>query len=607
MIPPSPTTLSASEEALTRFRPNRLAPAYLPQEVPEQVLSFGHYAWLMRRHWGKITLAVLTCTTLATIIAFTLTPIYESTARIAIDLRAPASVIGDSYAAGESSGTEADQVFNTELQFILSDTVLRPVAERYHLGSAINLGRLPSGVRPFDIPVYLKGLSVVHPANSYLINVSFRSPDSVRAAVIANAVAHAYIDASLEMRARSSMKESLFIEKQMSELKKNMDDSATYLASYEKQLGVVDPDQKTSILAARLLQLNSQYTDAQNDRILKETEFRALTTGSLAALEVSPQAAALARLEETLHSDEEKMAAAKAIYGPNYAEYKRAENELNEVTREYNAMQAEIGKRIQVEYDEAKHREGMLRASLLETKAESDSLNAQSLEYQELKRQAETNRSLYNELLRKVKEAAINGAFQGSAIRIVDEARPQLHPVFPNKTVFISLGCLFSFALSAAGVILWDMSDRTLRDPDEARRAIGVEVLGILPHVHKFESLSPSKALTIQGATLTRQHRNDWFATADCYEDAIHALLASVLDIDHGKFIRSILFTSAIPGEGKSSCAAYMAAAHARKGFKTLLIDTDLRCPSQQSCFHLPNHPGLADAILRNLALSAIR
>lgn len=602
---------SSSHQQESGMVPRRQDVQYLsvPPPAPDErepVLSFGQYFWLLRRHWWKIAACVAFFTGLATYLSYRLTPIYESTARIAIDLKSPTNVIG-APTEGGTSGGEADQYFNTELQLLQSDAVLRPVAERFHLSSGQPGRSLPNGVAASDAPVSLGNLTVVHPPNSFLINVSYRSKDPREAAAVANAIAHSYIHQGMEMRAHTSMEESTFMEQQIGELKKNMDDSETALLGYEKQLGVIDPDEKTSILAARLLQLSTQYTDAQSDLVGKEVDFRALKSGSLAAIAVSPQAVELAKMEDAVHQAQEKMAVAKTVYGANNPEYRRAANSLAEISRQYSAMQAEITNRIEVQYQEAGKREKMLHDALLQAKSESDALNVQSMQYQELKREAEANKTLYNELFRKVKEAGINGAFQGSAMRVADEARPQSRPVFPNKTIFIALGFLFSLAASVITVVISSMLDTTLRDPEQVRRAMGVEVLGILPHVRQFSSLAPSQSLTLTHSASRIKSAWSGFASAEFYEEAIATLLSTILISRRGSPLRSILVTSAAPNEGKSSCLAHMALSHSRQGLRTLIIDADLRRPFQQRYFGLADHAGLADSILNDVPIDEVR
>ncbi len=576
-----------------------------PYSAPEHIVGPGYYLWILRNAWWKIALAVTLITGLAVILSYTLKPLYESTARIVVDLKTPATVMGE--ATTGSSASEADQYFNTELQVIQSDTVLRPVVAQFHLAQDESPKVVPLGMRPEDAPVSLKNLTVTHPANSFLVNITYRSRNTVEAAAVANAVALSYIVSGREMRARSALEESAFMEKQISALKKNMDDSVSALAFYEKQLGVINPEEKTNIMSARVVQLNTEYTDAQNERVRKEVNFKAIEAGSTAAIEVSPQAIALTRMEENMHAAQQKMESVKTIYGASNAEYKRAASDLAELTRQLTVAQTEVGKRIEVEYKEASRREELLHMSLLEAKAQSDALSATSVRYQALKREAEANTNLYAELYRKVKEAGINGAFQSNAIRITDFARPQLHPIFPNKKVMIGLGFLFSLVLSIVAVLLADMGDKTLRDPEQTHRTLGMDVLGILPRVVQASELSPlgcSKPATRQAIVKSSGH---WFGTVNFYEEAARALLSTILLTYRKRPLRSIMVTSAAQGEGKSCCVAHLAALHALQGYRTLLIDADLRCPTQHRNFQMEQQLGLADAVTDKLTLNMLR
>ncbi len=125
----------------------------------------------------------------------------------------------------------------------------------------------------------------------------------------------------------------------------------------------------------------------------------------------------------------------------------------------------------------------MLQKAVQETKAEFDSLNARSFEYQALKREAEADKKLYEELVRKIKEAGINASFQNSSIRIADPARPAVKPVFPNLKLNVLLAFLFSSLLAVGMAVLSDVLDNTVRDPEQVTRMLKTEVVGSLPVV----------------------------------------------------------------------------------------------------------------------------
>lgn len=578
-------------------------PSFSPEPDTESLLPLNHYLWLLRRAWWKIALAVLVCTVLTAVGCFLVKPVYEATARITVDSKMPSGVVGQ--AAGSEGMSDVESFLTTEMDLIQSDSVLRPVAEEYHLMPPVKgaSAGMTSG------PVGLKNLTVTHPLNSLLLKITYRSHNAREAADVANAVAHSYIDQVYGTRVRSSINVTDYMTKQLDDLKANMTRSAEALAAYQRQLGVVDTEQQTSTLAERVLQLNRDYTETQDERIKKQTAYQGVKNGNLAAVEISTQAEQLTKLQQQLQDAQQRMATAKTVYGPNYSEYKKAANDLAEITREYNAARADIGQRMEAEYTQASSHENMLKAALDEAKLQADKLSANSVQYQQLKRDADANTTLYNELYGKIKEAGINSSFQNSAIRIADEARPQNSPVFPQKGLFIFLGCFVSAILSMAAVILADMLDKTVRDPEKARRSLHVEVLGVLPDVHHLKPAGRQMLLENGGGMNSHRKQSplDWSRSQDAYTEAIRTMRSLVLLERSREPLRSLLVTSALAGEGKSTCTAHLAIAHAMQGRRTLLIDADLRRPSQHNHFALKNMAGLADVILDGRSLEEVR
>ncbi len=586
--------------------PRREMAAYAPPPPiapePEELLPIQHYLWLLRRAWWKIAIAVAVCTILTAAGCFLITPAYEATARITVDTKLPSSVLGSEGAA--QSGSDLEEFINTELDLIQSDSVLRPVAEQYHLLPALRHGVAadPKG------PVSLRNLTVTHPLNSLLIKITYRSKNPQQAADVANAIAQSYIDTVYSTRVRSTMNVSGFMEKQLDDLKGNMNKSAEALAAYERELGVIDPEQQTSVIAQRVLQLNTEYTEAENERIRKQTAYRGVQAGNPAAVEISTQSEQLFKLQQQLQDAQQRMATLKTTYGPNYPEYRKGANELAEVTRQYNAARADIGKRIETDYGQAASHEALLRDALAQAKAQADKLNASSVQYLQLKRDAEANRTLYNELYRKIKEAGINSGFQNSAIRIADEARPQTSPVFPKKSLFTALGFALSLVFSMIAVLLTDMLDKSVRDPEQARRTLQIEVLGVLPDVQELKPAGRQLLLDAgDGVKGERRPLADWSRSQGAYTEAIRTMRSLLLLERTREPLRSLLVTSALAGEGKSTCTAHLAIAHALQGRKTLLIDADLRRPSQHGHFALKNAEGLADVILEGRSLHDVR
>lgn len=280
---------------------------------------------------------VAICVVLTAVVSMRLKPIYESTAGVDVDRQAPTEAVGED-STRSSSLNDADQFLATQIKMIQSDPVLRPVVAQFNLmereGQLKGLSPEMAQERAQD-PVVLKNLRVIRPPNTYLLQISYRSPDRVLAADVANAIANSYLNHTYDIRIRSSASLSSFMEKQLDELKAKMEKSGLALAQFEKDLDVVNPEEKTNILSSRLLQLNTDYTAAQADRVQKEAAWNAMKSGSLEAAQASSQGEELAKLSEELNQARAKVALEKSIRGPRHPDYRQAVSEESELEKQF--------------------------------------------------------------------------------------------------------------------------------------------------------------------------------------------------------------------------------------------------------------------------------
>src|ERR1035437_945984 len=289
------------------------ASAMMPEtESAAVAVPLSHYLWIFRRNWWKILLFVACAVAATAVISMRLTPVFESTVTIDIDRQMPSGIIGQE--STRSVTNDSDQFLATQAKLIQSDSVLRPVAQQLKLSPDPEAqdAQNPKSPSADDAPVLLRNLKVTRPPNTYLLLISYRSPDPRLAADVANATAHSYLEHTYNIRFKSSASLSAFMEKQLEELKAKMERSSSALAQFERELNVINPEQKTSILSARLLQLNTEYTNAQGDRVRKESAFKSVSGGSLEAAQVSTQGEALKRLSERLDEEQQKFAEVKS-------------------------------------------------------------------------------------------------------------------------------------------------------------------------------------------------------------------------------------------------------------------------------------------------------
>src|SRR5580693_8190110 len=345
-----PKSLSAPNQAL---QPSWYGYDVEPQE--QSAVPLAHYLWILRRHRWRILAFVLACVTATLIVSARLTPIYESTVTVDIDRQIPSAIIGQD--ASRAPLNDADQFLATQVKLIQSDSVLRPVAQQYHL---LDLEKESSDVTPEkpseaeeDAPILLRKLKVTRPPNTYLLLISYRSPQPRLSADVANAVAHSYVEHTYSIRFKSSASLADFMEKQLEELKAKMERSSAALVQFERELNVINPEEKTSILSARLLQLNTEYTNAQTDRVRKEAAWSSVQSGSLASAQVSTQGEALKKLTENFNDAKEHFAVTKTHFGVNHPEYTKALTRVQELESQIEATKRSIAQRIEIEYREA--------------------------------------------------------------------------------------------------------------------------------------------------------------------------------------------------------------------------------------------------------------
>jgi polysaccharide biosynthesis transport protein len=579
--------------------------AYGREQEPQAAgVPLSQFYWALRRHRWKVFSFVAASVIATVVISSRLTPMYEATATVDIDRETPTGIVGQE--SRRNILNDADQFLTTQLTLIESDSVLRPVADQYNLrqAEAGSGGLIDDPIRSHDAPVLLKRLKVTRPANTYLLKISYRSPDPRVAADVSNAIAQSYLQHTYNIRFRSSASLSAFMEKQLEELKAKTELSTAALSKFEQMLNVINPEEKTSIVSARLLQLNSEYTNAQADRVRKEAIFNLSKDGSQEALQVSSLGAPLGSLNEKLNEAKQRFSEVRTHFGVNHPEYKRAAEQVAEVQRELQDTRQNIGQRIKIDYQGAVNRESMLQKAVAETKAEFDRLNAHSFEYQSLKREAETDKKLYEELMQRIREAGINAGFQNSSIRIADAARPPLKPVFPKIPLNALMAFLLSSMLAVSVVVTSDILSVSVRDPEQLSRLLNLEVLGTLPAVRKLKSyrIVPQVSRDGQNGTGMVRVRSSVMQNLRQYEQGVQSLRNSVLLADFERRLRSLMFSSAAPFEGKSTIASHFAMANAKNGLKTLLIDGDLRRPSIQRVMDIESEKGLADVLSGQIA-----
>ncbi|MFL6354911.1 MAG: GumC family protein [Bryobacteraceae bacterium] len=576
---------------------------YAPSEAS---VPIGEYFEIVRRRIWKIIPFVAVCTLAAYFVSLYVKPIYRATALIDIDRSAPSRIVGEDFGR-RTEANDAEEFLSTQVKLIQSNSVLRPVAEKYGLledEQARGPRKGSDRQQESAGPVELRKLKVKRQPNTYLILISYESSDPVLAANVANAVANSYIQRTFDVRARNSAGLSTFMERQLDELKAKMERSGRALARFQSELDVIDPAEKTNILSSRLLQLNTEYTNAQVDRVRKETVYNSIQSGSMEAAQLSGQAEELAKLTSQLNQASQHFAVVNSTFGPGHPEYQRAASQVSELQAELNESRKNIFNRVTLDYKGATAREQMLRKAVAATKAEFDHLNGKSFEYQRLLQEATADKKLYEELVGKIKEAGINIGFQNSNIRIADLALPPVRPTFPNTGLNLIAAFILSSLLGAVGAVIAEKMSTTVHAGDETNWGLGTRLIGTLPVAKQLSHVSVISAPTGLAANSSRLSSNGMLGLEPAhypqlspFEEAIRGIRNSIILSNLTQNINSVLITSPGAGEGKTTTAVHLAIALGAQRKRTLLIDADLRRPSVHKLLKRSSDIGLSDVL----------
>jgi len=563
---------------------------------PDGQALLGQYAQAIGRRLKHIVFATIVCVGVTVFVCSRIQPTYESTAIIDVDYRVPAGVIGSDATRG---GTEdGDTFIATQIRLIQSDSVLRRVAQRFALFDP----RDPGSV---DAPVVLPGLTVTRPPNTYLILITFRAGDRRLASDVTNAIAQSYVDFVYEIRHQSSAAMARFMSKELDEVKARMERSTAELLRFERELNVINPEQRTSMVSARLTQLNTEFANARTDRLKKEAAYASIQSGQIEAAEVSVQGEPLRRALENVRQAEQKFAEVQSRYGSKHPEYAKARFLMDAAAQALREEVENVRKRVAAEYQDAARREAILGDALTAEKAQFDRLNAGSVQYQALREAAEGDRKLYDELERRVKEATINSGFRNSAVKIADVARPASRPGSPNVRLAVFVALLLSLGGGIAVAIVLDSLDDRIHTLDDVNADFADEpgVAGTLP---RFSRKARRKSLRL-GRMLSASPPG--IHTSARYQNAVRALRVTLQRgrEREGERLpeatpppRSLLVTGSTTEEGKTTVAFNLGIVNAAQGFRTLLIDASLHRPELHRLGGAPVAPGLVDVMTRN-------
>jgi len=444
----------------------------------------------------------------------------------------------------------------------------------------------------------MKGnLTVTLVPKTDIIRIGYSSLSPKLSADIVNKVIYDYIQRSYTSRFESTQRVSRWLSGQLDDLKQQVESSQNQMMDLQKQLGVLGFDSTHNQIANSLDDLAKAEGQAKLARILAQSRYQLLMGMDPDAISSSLDSGpglsqtALTSLRAQLATAKANLAELDANLGPNHPSVKAAKADADELQRQVNAEQNRLLTQAKENYLLTKQNEEQTGAALEQQKADAYKLRDQLVQYTILQRTFESNRTLYEELMQRLRTAGIQAGLESLEIDVVDQA---VTPATPTTTPRSTLVLTWTAVGLVAGILLaflLESLDTGLRSIAEIESITELPSLAIVPRAKRSAPEQVSAMSTVErNVSVLTQPKSQ-------FTEAFRSLRTALLLSTVGREPRFILFTSATPSEGKTTTASNLAVILSQRGTRVLLIDADLRRPNIHHRFGLNGKLGLSTVL----------
>lgn len=594
--------------------------------LESDTLDLAQYWQTIKRYfWRILSLAVL-ITILVALIVMSITPQYSATATLLIESD-QAKVLSIEEVYGIDSSRK--EYFQTQYEILKSRQIAEKVVEKLKLyehptfdpeyesnqsgfiaSSVDSIKELIIESLPFlpqkdvvelteeqmlqrrigyAIFKFTKSLQITPITNTQVVKITYEHEDPRFAAVIANTVGDVYIENYLEAKLDMTAKATTWLNESLQGLRTKLDTAEKKLSDFYEREQLVNIDGVVGLASDELQQLSDLLLDAQSSLKRNETIYQQVNTANV-------DIATLASLPEVLNhpsiqnvkraelSAESRVSELSKVYGPKHPKMIAANAELDSVRNSLTNQIRVLVNGINTEYRNALAKVRELEEDVAAAKQEYRKLSNLENQRESLQREVDINQQLYNSFFTRLKETAELGGFESANARILDEAVPPGAPSKPKKGLIIGAAFVVSFGFGIFLALALEALNSGIRSVDDVERKLGQRMLGIIP----WQPHRKQKNLPLRHFFDTKHHM---------FSESVRTLRTSLQLLNLDKPAKTILVTSSVPKEGKSTVSINLAFAMGQLN-KVLLIDTDLRRPTLSKQFGFPGfQPGLANLV----------
>jgi capsular exopolysaccharide synthesis family protein len=459
---------------------------------------------------------------------------------------------------------------------------------------AAKLAALPQdqrdkAVRERVIDAFLANLTVTAQERSRAIRISFIAENADLAAQAVNTLADIYILDTVNAKYDATSRASDWLNGRVADLRARTQESQQALEAYRRKIGIIDLGQRATLLTQQLAELNSKLIAARTERGEAQAKYQQLRRLLTSSANIDSANAVLdSPLIQRLREQEavvlREIGELKTVLREEHPRLVLKRNELADLQGNIRKEIEKIGINEQSKLAIAQARETTLQQEVGKLQSQIQEQNEAEVSLRQLESELNANKQLYETVLSRFKETDVQGqSVQTADARMISPATPPARPAYPKKTLIVGFALVVSVVLGIAIVFLLEHLDSGFRSMRQLEASSGVVTIGMVPQVTGLRSAAP------QDQVIERPH--------SVFSESIRGIRTALLLSNVDKPPRTVLFTSSVPGEGKTSTVLALARASAKAGQRVVVLDCDVRAPSVHTQLGMPNLRGLVDVL----------
>jgi capsular exopolysaccharide synthesis family protein len=615
MVSPSPSMPPALE-------------SYYKGETEEVSHLRDYWYILKKRKWWflGVLLGIVLLTLLVSLI---MSPIYKVTTTIQIIQDNPSALMGGekSDPLGALTGSSSlDKFYETQYNILKSPTIALGLIETLNLAEHPSYKKVAKDY-PQDPPRVIKeryalqmleSLKVEPIKNSFLVDVSYKSTDKNLAWKVTEAIPKEYLKLSMNTREQSYTTLREWLDQELTRLGQKLQNSErTLYAHGQKQdfLSLEEPE--VNVMIKKYVTVSQALTAAQADKANKEAQYRQIKEQGADAPLITNHPLVTA-LRQSLIELESQVTGQSKIFGPNFPDHASISAKMREVRQRLNQEIRRLETSIKSDYEASTRTEALLQKEFDLQRAKVVDLQSDLVHHHVLKRDLQTNQTLYEGLLARMKEASVASTMVSSNVSIITPAKDPYEPWLPKYLLFTVLAVVLGSMFGVGTSFFVEYMDDSIKTMEEMEKICHIASLGVIPMVAADSWKLPmlgrdDRKLPGPGADSQEPDAEapvpvellSYFDPRSMLGEAIQHIRTSLL-LSAESPPKVIVITSGNPGEGKTTVSVNLAAALASPDRRCLILDCDLRKARVHRVFRQPLQPGLTNYLTGTATLEEV-